>query len=77
MQFENDSELEIINKLGKEVLVRMVLDYKERFDTTVTNINKELTDLRNKFSKLKSDVSISKNINNKLSSQLTKFKKKL
>ena len=77
MQFENDSELEIINKLGKEVLVRMVLDYKDRFDTTVTNINKELTDLRNKFSKLKSDVSISKNINNKLSSQLTKFKKKL
>ena len=77
MQFENDSELEIINKLGKEVLVRMVLDYKDRFDTTVMNINKELTDLRNKFSKLKSDVSISKNINNKLSSQLTKFKKKL
>ena len=77
MQFENDSELEIINKLGKEVLVRMVLDYKDRFDTTVTNINKELTDLRNKFSKLKSDVRISKNINNKLSSQLTKFKKKL
>ena len=77
MQFENDSELEIINKLGKEVLVRMVLDYRVRFDTTVTNINKELTDLRNKFSKLKSDVSISKNINNKLSSQLTKFKKKL
>ena len=77
MQFENDSELEIINNLGKEVLVRMVLDYKDRFDTTVTNINKELTDLRNKFSKLKSDVSISKNINNKLSSQLTKFKKKL
>ena len=77
MQFENDSELEIINKLGKEVLVRMFLDYKDRFDTTVTNINKELTDLRNKFSKLKSDVSISKNINNKLSSQLTKFKKKL
>ena len=59
------------------MLVRMFLDYKDRFDTTVTNINKELTDLRNKFSKLKSDVSISKNINNKLSSQLTKFKKKL
>ena len=77
MQFENDSELEIINKLGKEVLVRMVLDYRVRFDTTVTNINKELTDLRNKFSKLKSDLGISKNINNKLSSQLTKLQKKL
>lgn len=28
-------------KLGKEVLAAMVLDYKDTFDTTLTNINKE------------------------------------
>ena len=44
--------LESLMKLGKEVLVGMVLDYKDKFDVTLMNINKELTDLRNKFTKL-------------------------
>ena len=64
--------LESLMKLGKEVLADMVLDYKDKFDTTLTNINKELTDLRNKFTVLESDNAISKHINDKLSSQLTK-----
>ena len=63
-------------KLGKEVLAGMVLDYKDKFYNTLTNINKELTDLRNKFTKLESDLAISKNINTKLSSQLTKVERK-
>ena len=37
--------LESIMKLGKEVLAGMVLDYKEKFDTTLSKINKKLTDL--------------------------------
>ena len=57
-------------ELGKEVLTCMVLDYKDKFDTTLTKINKELTNLRNKFRKLENDLAISKNINSKLSSQL-------
>ena len=68
--------LESLMKLGKEVLVGMVLDYKDKFDITLMNINKELTDLRNKFTKLESDLAISKNINSKLSSQLTKVETK-
>ena len=40
--------LESLMKLGKEVLAVMVLDYKDKFDTTLTSINKELTDLRSK-----------------------------
>ena len=68
--------LESLMKLDKEVLPGMVLDYKDKFDTTLTNINKELTDLRNKFAKLESDLAISKNANTKLSSQLTKVERK-
>ena len=68
--------LESLMKLGKEVLVGMVLDYKDKFDVTLMNINKELTDLRNKFTKLESDLAISKNINSKLFSQLTKVETK-
>ena len=72
MAFNLESQM----KLGKEVLAGMVLDYKDKFDTTFTNINKELTDLRNKFTKLESDLAISKNINSKLYSQLTKVQRK-
>ena len=54
----------------------MVLDYKDKFDTFLTNINKELTDLQNKFTKLESDLAISININTKLSSQMTKVERK-
>ena len=72
MQLENGPELGILMKLGKEVLAGMVLDYKDKFDTTLTNIKNELTDLRNKFTEMESDLAISKNINIKLPSQLTK-----
>ena len=68
--------LESLMKVGKEVLTGMVLDYKDKFETTLTKINKELTDVRNKFTKLESDLAISKNINSKLSSQLTKVERK-
>ena len=60
--------LESLMKLGKKVLAGMILDYKDKVDTTLTNINKELADLRNKFTKLESDLDINKNINSKLSS---------
>ena len=60
--------LESLMKLDKEVLPGMVLDYNDKFDTFLTNINKELTDLQNKFTKLESDLAISININTKLSS---------
>ena len=68
--------LESLMKLGKEVLAGMVLDYKDKFDTTLTNINKELIDLPNKFMKPESDLAISENINSKLSSQLNKVERK-
>ena len=77
MQLENGPELGILMKLGKEVLAGMVLDYKDKFDTTLTNIKNELTDLRNKFTEMESDLVISKNINNKLPSQLTKAERNI
>ena len=36
-------------KLGKEVPAGMVLNQKDKLDTAVMNINKEVTDLCNKF----------------------------
>ena len=68
--------LESLMKLGKEVLAGMALDYEDKFNTTLTNIHKVLIGRRNKFTKLESDLAISKIISNKLSSQLIKTERK-
>ena len=43
-------------KLGKEVLAGMVLNQIDKLDTALANINKEMTDLCNKFTQLESDL---------------------
>ena len=48
--------LKSLMKLGKGGLAGMVLNQKDKLDTVLTNINKEVTGLRNKFTKLESDL---------------------
>ena len=48
------------------------MDYQNKFDTVLNNINSELLDLKNKFTKLESDLEISRNVNNKLVEQVTR-----
>ena len=43
-------------KLGRKVLEGMVLDQKDKLDFALTNLNKEVTDLCSKFTKLESDL---------------------
>ena len=38
-------------KMNKDILARMVLDYKESFDSTVSAINDELKELNTDFCK--------------------------
>ena len=52
MQLKNDSELAIINETWQR--------NASRYGFRLTNINKELTDLRNKFTKVESDLAITK-----------------
>ena len=65
-----------LEKLGKSDLARLVMDYQNKFDTVLNNINSELLDLKNKFTKLESDLEISRNINNKLVEQVTRLERK-
>ena len=64
-----------LEKLGKSDLTRLVMDYQNKFDSVLNNINSELLDL-NKFTKLESDLEISRNINNKLVDQVTRLERK-
>ena len=61
---------------GKSDLARLVMDYQNKFDTILNNINSELLDLKNKFTKFESDLEISRNINNKLVEQVTRLERK-
>ena len=65
-----------LEKLGKSDLARLVIDYQNKFDTVLNNINSELLDLKNKFTKLESDLEISRNVNNKLVDQVTRLEQK-
>ena len=65
-----------LEKFGKSFLARLVIDYQNKFDTVLSNINSELLELKNKFTKLESDLEISRNINNKLVDQVTRLERK-
>ena len=72
--FKNYGSLSCIS--GKIDLARLVMDYQNKFDTVLNNINSELLDLKNKFTKLESDLEISRNVNNKLVDQVTRLERK-
>ena len=44
----------------------MALEYQAKFNKTLSNINKELSELRNDFKKIESELSVIKNVNSKL-----------
>ena len=67
---------EILMKINKDILAGMVLDYKERFDSTLSAINDELKELKTDFRKLESDLAISRNANDKFTKQLILVKRK-
>ena len=66
-----------LEKLGKSDLARLVIHYQNKFDPIINNINYELLDLKNKFTKLGSDLNISRNVNNKLVDQVARLELKL
>ena len=65
-----------LEKLGKSVFARLAMDYQNKFDTVLNNTNSELLDLKDKVTKLQSDLEISRKINNKLVDQVTRLDQK-
>ena len=47
-------------------MIALNLEYQAKFGITSSNINKELSELRNDFKKIESELSVSKNVNSKL-----------
>ena len=55
-----------LRKLTKDEVIAMGLEYQAKFNKTLSNINKELSELRNDFKKIESELSVIKNVNRKL-----------
>ena len=65
-----------LEKIGKSDLARLEIDYQNKFDAVLNHINSELLNLKNKYTKLESDLEISRNVNNKLVAQVTRLERK-
>ena len=57
-------------KLTREELANIVLDYQHKFDNSLGSINAELLELKTKFTKMESDLTISRNVNVRLMERL-------
>ena len=51
---------ETLVKMKKGVLAGKILDYKKRFDSTLSTINFKLKDLKPNFNKFECDLAISR-----------------
>ena len=61
--------LNALKKLTKEELSNMVIDYQNKFDNMLSNINAELTFLRDRFTKMESQLLVTRRVNDNLVKQ--------
>ena len=67
---------ETLMKMNRDVLAGMVLDYKERFGSTLSARNDELNELKTDFCKPGIEPAISRNVNEKLTQQFILVERK-
>ena len=58
--------LNALKKLTKEELSNMVIEYQNKFDNMLSNINTELTSLRDIFTKMESQLLVTRRVNDNL-----------
>ena len=55
-----------LQKLTQDEVIAFTLEYQAKFDNTLFNINRDLSELRNDFKKVESELSVSRNVKSKL-----------
>ena len=61
--------LNALKKLTKEELLNMVTDYQNKFDNMLSNMNAEIISLRDRFTKMKSQLLVTRRVNDNLVKQ--------
>ena len=59
-----------LSRLNKDDLIRLALDYQQKYDITLDKISKELAELRKSYNRLESDLAITKAVNESLRNQI-------
>ena len=65
----------LTKKMPKEELVNMVLNYDKTMESTLADLNKEISKINKNFEKLESELSISKTVNNALHKRVIQLEK--
>ena len=52
--------------MSKDDIITLALDYQNKFNSTLANINKDIAELKYKFEKLASELVVSKSVNSNL-----------
>ena len=64
-----------LRKLTNDEVIALTLKYQAKFDNILSNINKELSELSNDLKKIESELSISKNLKNKLHERVVELER--
>ena len=64
-----------LSRLNKDDLIRLALDYQQKYDITLDKIGKELAKLRKSYNKLEPDLTITKAVNESLRNQIIMLKR--
>ena len=64
-----------LKKLSKDEVIALALEYQNKFDSTLTNINKEISDLRQNYEKMQSELYVSRQVSSKLREQIVSLER--
>ena len=59
-----------LTRLNKDDLIRLTLDYQQKYDITLDKICKKLAKLRKSYSKLESDLAFTRAVNKSFRNQI-------
>ena len=60
----------MLKKLSKEEVIDLALQYQNKFDSTLANVNKEISDLGQNYEKMQSELCVSGKVSSELREQI-------
>ena len=64
-----------LKKPSKDEVIALALEYQNKFDSTLTIINKEISDLRQNYEKMQSELCVSRQVSSKLREQIASLER--
>ena len=65
----------VLKKLSKDEVIALALEYQNKSDSTLANINKEISDLRQNYEKMQSELYVFRQVSSKLREQIVSLER--